>query len=171
MSLKDDLLRQKQEEDNKKAHAAEIKAEADRLAKEAADKKKEAEELSNAERLDRLQKDLDSGNIPKDYQELYDRFVERIKAEVLAGKTSFEFKEDIEESFALLGRKMPAAWTGKDATYSTGCTKEMRIALEMQAENREMQIIGPEARMFMRRGEYGVGKYFDAALNPRRHEA
>ena len=28
MSLKDDLLRQKQEEDNKKAHAAEIKAEA-----------------------------------------------------------------------------------------------------------------------------------------------
>ncbi len=99
MSLKDDLLRQKQEEDNKKAHAAEIKAEADRLAKEAADKKKEAEELSNAERLDRLQKDLDSGNIPKDYQELYDRFVERIKADVLAGKTSFEFKEDIEESY------------------------------------------------------------------------
>lgn len=83
----------------------------------------------------------------------------------------FQTVEDIEESFALLGRKMPAAWTGKDATYSTGCTKEMRIALEMQAENREMQIIGPEARMFMRRGEYGVGKYFDAALNPRRHEA
>ena len=83
----------------------------------------------------------------------------------------FQTVEDIEESFALLGRKMPAAWTGKDATYSTGCTKEMRIALEMQAENREMQIIGPEARMFMRRGEYGVGKYFDAALSPRRHEA
>ncbi|WP_297228274.1 hypothetical protein [uncultured Desulfovibrio sp.] len=83
----------------------------------------------------------------------------------------FQTVEDIEESFALLGRKMPAAWTGKDATYSTGCTKEMRIALEMQAENREMQIIGPEARMFMRRGEYGVGKYFDAVLGRRRHEA
>ena len=83
----------------------------------------------------------------------------------------FQTVEDIEESFALLGRKMPAAWTGKDATYSTGCTKEMRIALEMQAENREMQIIGPEARMFMRRGEYGVGKYFDAALTRPRHEA
>lgn len=82
----------------------------------------------------------------------------------------FQTVEDIEESFALLGRKMPAVWTGKDATYSTGCTKEMRIALEMQAENREMQIIGPEARMFMRRGEYGVGKYFDAALRPQRHE-
>ena len=46
----------------------------------------------------------------------------------------------------------------------------MRIALEMQAVNREMQIIGPEARMFMRRGEYGVGKYFDAALGRTQHE-
>ena len=82
----------------------------------------------------------------------------------------FQTVEDIEESFALLGRKVPAVWTGKDATYSTGCTKEMRIALEMQAVNREMQIIGPEARMFMRRGEYGVGKYFDAALGRTQHE-
>lgn len=82
----------------------------------------------------------------------------------------FQTVEDIEESFALLGRKVPAAWTGKDATYSTGCTKEMRIALEMQSVNREMQIIGPEARMFMRRGEYGVGKYFDAALGRTQHE-
>jgi hypothetical protein len=40
----------------------------------------------------------------------------------------------------------------------------MRIALDVQTKNREMQIIGPEPRLFVRRSEYGVGKYFDAAL-------
>ncbi|WP_297217655.1 hypothetical protein [uncultured Desulfovibrio sp.] len=79
----------------------------------------------------------------------------------------FQTVEDIEESFALLGERVPGVWLGKDATYSTGCTKEMRIALDMQTRNREMQIIGPEARMFMRRGEYGVGKYFDATIKGR----
>ena len=79
----------------------------------------------------------------------------------------FQTVEDIEESFALLGEQVPGVWLGKDATYSTGCTKEMRIALDMQMRNREMQIIGPEARMFMRRGEYGVGKYFDATIKGR----
>lgn len=76
----------------------------------------------------------------------------------------FQTVQDIETSFALLGRKIPPIWAGKDATYSTGCTKEMRIALDMQSKNREMQIIGPAAEKFFRRGEYGVGKYFDARI-------
>ncbi|MDR2054933.1 MAG: hypothetical protein LBQ10_03570 [Desulfovibrio sp.] len=77
----------------------------------------------------------------------------------------FQTVEDIEESFALLNSKVPTLWQGMDSTYSTGCTKEMRIALEMQAKNREMQIIGPEPRLFVRRSEYGIGKYFDAAFS------
>ena len=40
----------------------------------------------------------------------------------------------------------------------------MRIAMEVQARNREMQIIGPAPHLFFRRGEYGVGKYFDASI-------
>ena len=76
----------------------------------------------------------------------------------------FQTVEDIEESFTLLGRKVPPRWSGKDATFSTGCTKEMRIAMEVQARNREMQIIGPAPHLFFRRGEYGVGKYFDASI-------
>ena len=76
----------------------------------------------------------------------------------------FQTVEDIEESFALLGRKVPPQWSGKDSTFSTGCTKEMRIALDVQAKNREMQIIGPDPRRFFRRSEYGVGKYFDASI-------
>ena len=76
----------------------------------------------------------------------------------------FQTVEDIEESFALLGRKVPPQWSGKDSTFSTGCTKEMRIALDVQAKNREMQIIGPAPQRFFRRGEYGVGKYFDASI-------
>ncbi|WP_240824304.1 ARMT1-like domain-containing protein [Desulfovibrio sp. UIB00] len=76
----------------------------------------------------------------------------------------FQTVEDIEESFALLGRKVPPQWSGKDSTFSTGCTKEMRIALDVQAKNREMQIIGPDPQRFFRRGEYGVGKYFDASI-------
>ena len=76
----------------------------------------------------------------------------------------FQTVQYIEESFTLLERKIPPAWSGKDATYSTGCTKEMRIALDVQRKNREMQIIGPEPERFTRRSEYGVGKYFDATI-------
>jgi len=76
----------------------------------------------------------------------------------------FQSSADIEQSFALLGRKVPQAWSGKDATYSTGCTKEMHIALDVQKSNPEMQIIGPDPKLFFRRGEYGVGKYFDASI-------
>ena len=77
----------------------------------------------------------------------------------------FQTTQDIEHSFALLGQKIPPIWSGKDATYSTGCTKEMRIALDVQQKNREMQIIGPDPKLFFRRGEYGIGQYFDAAIN------
>ncbi|MDD6181021.1 MAG: hypothetical protein PUB01_02965 [Desulfovibrionaceae bacterium] len=77
----------------------------------------------------------------------------------------FQSVEDVEEGFRLLGRKVPPIWSGKDATYSTGCTKEMRIALDVQKANREMQLIGPDPRMFFRRSEYGIGKYFDATIN------
>jgi uncharacterized protein with ATP-grasp and redox domains len=76
----------------------------------------------------------------------------------------FQTVEDIEKSFALLGRKVPAIWSGKDSTFSTGCTKEMRIALDMQKLHPEMQIIGPSAEKFFRRRDYGVGKYFDATI-------
>ncbi|HDQ41040.1 MAG TPA: hypothetical protein ENN39_08455 [Desulfonatronum sp.] len=77
----------------------------------------------------------------------------------------FQTVEDIELSFELLGQKMPAVWNGKDATYSTGCTKEMKIALEVQKKHPELQIIGPDPEKFFRRREYGVGKYFDASLD------
>ena len=76
----------------------------------------------------------------------------------------FQTVEDIEQSFALWGRKITPAWSGKDSTFSTGCTKEMHIALEMVQQNRELQIIGPPSEKFFRRGQYGVGKYFDAKL-------
>ena len=76
----------------------------------------------------------------------------------------FQTVEDIEKSFALLDRKVPSVWSGKDSTFSTGCTKEMRIALEVQAVHPELQIIGPSAEKFFRRRDYGVGKYFDATL-------
>lgn len=77
----------------------------------------------------------------------------------------FQTDKDIEQTFALLNQKVPPSWSGKDATFSTGCTKEMRIALDVQSKNREMQIIGPDPRLFFRRGEYGVGKYFDATIS------
>jgi uncharacterized protein with ATP-grasp and redox domains len=76
----------------------------------------------------------------------------------------FQTVADIEKSFELLGMKVPPVWAGKDATFSTGCTKEMRIALDMQKKNPEMQIIGPDPARFFRRQEYGVGKFYDAAI-------
>ncbi|MFH1091241.1 MAG: ARMT1-like domain-containing protein [Pseudomonadota bacterium] len=76
----------------------------------------------------------------------------------------FQTYQDIETSFALLGRKVPPQWVGKDATFSTGCTKEMGIALEVQREYPELQIIGPDPEKFSRRGEYGIGLFHDKRL-------
>jgi uncharacterized protein with ATP-grasp and redox domains len=79
----------------------------------------------------------------------------------------FQTVEDIEKSFELMQRPVPAEWHGKDATFSTGCTKEMHIALDVQSKHPEMQIIGPDPKRFFRRREYGVGSYFDARLGRR----
>lgn len=89
---------------------------------------------------------------------------ERVQRSGFIDVWRFQTFADIEESFRLLGRKVPPVWSGKDATYSTGCTQEMRIALDVQRHNREMQIIGPDPARFTRRGEYGIGKYFDATI-------
>jgi len=77
----------------------------------------------------------------------------------------FQTMEDIETSFARLNREVPPEWLGKDATYSTGCTKEMNIAQEVQQAFPEMQIIGPAKERFLRRSEYGIGKLYDRRLD------
>ncbi|NNF99258.1 MAG: DUF89 family protein [Desulfobacteraceae bacterium] len=73
----------------------------------------------------------------------------------------FQTYDDIVKAFELMRLKVPPEWVGKDATFSTGCTKEMNIALDVQRKYREMQIIGPAKEKFMRRAEYGVGKMYD----------
>lgn len=76
----------------------------------------------------------------------------------------FQSVDDIVKSFELIGTKVPPEWTGKDATYSTGCTKEMEIAMQIQKLYPEMQLIGPPYEKFQRRKEYGVGKLYDRTL-------
>ena len=73
----------------------------------------------------------------------------------------FQTYEDIAQAFKILKRKVPPEWVGKDATFSTGCTKEMNIALKVQKNHPEMQIIGPAKEKFMRRRDYGIGKMYD----------
>ena len=73
----------------------------------------------------------------------------------------FQTYEDIAQGFKIMGQKVPPEWVGKDATFSTGCTKEMKIALDVVKKYPEMQIIGPSREKFMRREEYGVGKMYD----------
>ncbi|MDH3851082.1 MAG: damage-control phosphatase ARMT1 family protein [Deltaproteobacteria bacterium] len=77
----------------------------------------------------------------------------------------FQTVEDIETSFGLLNREVAPEWLGKDATYSTGCTKEMKLAMEVQRKHPEMQIIGPAKERFLRRSEYGIGKLYDRQLS------
>ena len=89
---------------------------------------------------------------------------ERVQRSGFIDVWRFQTVADIETSFELMGEPVPAEWHGKDATFSTGCTKEMRIALDMQRRHPEMQIIGPNPEKFFRRQEYGVGKYFDATI-------
>jgi uncharacterized protein with ATP-grasp and redox domains len=76
----------------------------------------------------------------------------------------FQTADDIADSFALMNQAVPPEWIGKDSTYSTGCTKEMRIAQDVQRTNTEMQLIGPSLDKFMRRDEYGVGSMYDQRL-------
>ena len=73
----------------------------------------------------------------------------------------FQTYEDIAQAFRILKSKVPPEWVGKDATFSTGCTKEMKTALAVQRDHPEMQIIGPAKEKFMRRREYGIGKMYD----------
>lgn len=89
---------------------------------------------------------------------------ERVQRSGFINVWRFQSVGDIETSFELMGEALPAEWHGKDATFSTGCTKEMNIALDMQKTHPEMQIIGPDPKRFFRRMEYGVGKYFDARI-------
>ncbi len=77
----------------------------------------------------------------------------------------FQTYEDILYSFRLLNKKVPPEWVGKDSTYSTGCTKEMDIAIDVLESNPEMQLIGPPPEKFMRRRDYGVGKMYDRTLS------
>ena len=76
----------------------------------------------------------------------------------------FQTYEDIVQSFKMIKSKVPPEWVGKDATFSTGCTKEMKIALDVQRKHPEMQIAGPAKEKFMRRSEYGVGMLYDQRL-------
>ncbi len=89
---------------------------------------------------------------------------EKVQRSGLINVWRFQTSQDIDQAFELMGRPVPPAWTGKDATFSTGCTKEMHIALDMQATHPEMQLIGPPPEKFFRRREYGVGKFFDAVI-------
>lgn len=82
----------------------------------------------------------------------------------------FQTYQDIVTAFQLMGQKVPPEWVGKDATYSTGCTKEMKIAMEVQQVHPEMQIIGPATEKFMRRRDYGIGKMYDQRLGHVSHE-
>lgn len=76
----------------------------------------------------------------------------------------FQTSEDIAKSFSLMNKKVPPEWIGKDSTYSTGCTKEIKIAHDVQKHNPEMQVIGPSLDKFMRRNEYGIGSMYDQKL-------
>ncbi|GAB6036516.1 hypothetical protein JCM15519_10750 [Fundidesulfovibrio butyratiphilus] len=92
---------------------------------------------------------------------------EKVQRSGLINVWRFQTYADIETAFELMGRPVPPVWAGKDATYSTGCTKEMHIAQDVQRSQPELQIIGPSPEKFLRRREYGVGKFFDAAIAAR----
>ena len=76
----------------------------------------------------------------------------------------FQTYDDILQAFRLMQIRVPPEWVGKDATFSTGCTKEMKIALDVQQGHPEMQVIGPSQEKFLRREEYGIGKMYDRRL-------
>ncbi len=91
---------------------------------------------------------------------------EKVQRSGLISIWRFQTYADIERSFELMGKKVPTVWVGKDATYSTGCTKERYIAQDVQRQHRELQILGPGPDKFLRRREYGVGRFSDVVIEP-----
>jgi len=89
---------------------------------------------------------------------------ERVQRSGFLNVWRFQTDVDIEKSFELMGKKVPPVWAGKDSTYSTGCTKEMQIALSVQKRQPELQIIGHGPERFLRRREYGVGRFSDVVV-------
>ncbi|MDP2847356.1 MAG: ARMT1-like domain-containing protein [Humidesulfovibrio sp.] len=89
---------------------------------------------------------------------------ERVQRSGFLNVWRFQTDADIEKSFELMGKRVPPIWAGKDSTYSTGCTKEMQIALSVQKRQPELQIIGPSPEKFLRRREYGVGRFSDVVV-------
>ncbi len=77
----------------------------------------------------------------------------------------FQAYDDIVKAFQIMKTRVPPEWVGKDATFSTGCTKEMKIAIDLQKKHPEMQVIGPSQEKFLRREEYGIGKMYDRRLS------
>lgn len=71
---------------------------------------------------------------------------EQVQRSGLINIWRFQSMEDIEASFGLMGLKVPPVWSGKDATFSTGCTKEMRIALDMQRSHPELRSSAPAGK-------------------------
>ena len=49
-----------------------------------------------------------------------------------------------------MGQKVPSEWIGKNVSFSTGCAKQMQIAIEVQRKHPKMQIIGPAKEKFIR---------------------
>lgn len=90
---------------------------------------------------------------------------ERVQRSGLIDIWHFQTYSDIIRAFQVMNMKVPPEWVGKDATFSTGCTKEMKIAMEVQKERPEMQIIGPSKEKFLRRKDYGIGKMHDECFS------
>ena len=76
----------------------------------------------------------------------------------------FQTYDDIVQAFQIMNSKVPPEWVGKDATFSTGCTKEMHIALEVQENILKCKSSDLPKEKFMRRNEYGVGMLYDQRL-------
>ena len=99
MGLKDDLIRQLQEKREKESEqrAEQYKRERQIAAMEQEEKERAKQSIES--QFDQLRKNVEGGRVPQDWKDWYDKFIEKIKADVLGGKENFRVAEDVSEEY------------------------------------------------------------------------
>lgn len=93
MSLRDEILAKREQDKENERIAAE--QEAKRI-----EEQKIRESNENAQKFAKLKSDLENGIVPKDWLDLYDKYINKIK-QTLSSANSFAAVEDVTEEFYL----------------------------------------------------------------------
>ena len=99
MSLRDELLNQQKEQAQKeKARKKEQQSEQEQSEQNFKMQRERLQKQAEAA-YETLEKQVREGNIPEEWDSIYDKYVEKIKSHILAGNLTFSFKDTVTQKY------------------------------------------------------------------------